>query len=351
MATTNNPMTRCPHCQSEVQPGWKACPACGERLPEVLGCTSCGAELQPGWKACPACGNRVESDQGASLNITDEQSAVPTAIREKVEEAGQEFGDDVDDPMMYLELGRTASKSGQHEKAIDSYDDAIRLDPQDAKAYKYRGSTYHDLGQYERAIQDFDEAIRLEPQHAYFYRDRGFAYHELGQLERAKEDYDEAVRLDPQIAKTEEAVALKAELEKRSVKGLQMLEPQWSKPPSNNLLQIAQCTAADVIVWIKGSNVSWADHYLVLTKDELLWIEEGFLGSKSQRHAAQHSAIRAIDREKGFMEDNVLIHSGGALPDLPTKKFEYYRMTQRKNMDILLTTLGFHEDQLKLGKS
>ena len=43
------------------------------------------------------------------------------------------------------------------------------------------------------------------------------------------------------------------------------------------------------------------------------------------------------------MDDNVLIHCGGALLN---KKFEY-PSSQRKNMDILLTTLGFHEDQLK----
>ena len=59
-------MTNCPHCKSEVQPGWKACPACGERLPEVSSCVSCGAELQQDWKACPACGNRVDSGQGTS---------------------------------------------------------------------------------------------------------------------------------------------------------------------------------------------------------------------------------------------------------------------------------------------
>ena len=67
-------MTNCPHCKSEVQPGWKACPSCGERLSEMPICNSCGAELQQGWKACPACGNRVESDQGPSLDTTDSEA-------------------------------------------------------------------------------------------------------------------------------------------------------------------------------------------------------------------------------------------------------------------------------------
>ena len=40
------------------------------------------------------------------------------------------------------------------------------LNPQDAWAY-------NNLGQYERAIQDYDEAIRLNPQVAMLYYNRG----------------------------------------------------------------------------------------------------------------------------------------------------------------------------------
>ncbi len=52
----------CPHCQASVQPGWKACPACGKTILDGSSdCTSCGAEMQPGWKACPACGRSASS--------------------------------------------------------------------------------------------------------------------------------------------------------------------------------------------------------------------------------------------------------------------------------------------------
>ena len=34
-------------------------------------CLHCKSEVQPDWKACPACGDRVGNGQDASLNITD----------------------------------------------------------------------------------------------------------------------------------------------------------------------------------------------------------------------------------------------------------------------------------------
>ena len=47
----------CPNCNEKVQPGWKACPACGDQIPAA--CPTCGASIKPNWKACPACGNHL----------------------------------------------------------------------------------------------------------------------------------------------------------------------------------------------------------------------------------------------------------------------------------------------------
>ncbi len=107
--------------------------------------------------------------------------------------------------------GMTYFEQGDDKKAIEAFDEAIRLNPQDAIAYYSRGVAHNRLGQvkrgtgagghsrYQSAIKDFDQAIRLNPQ-ADAYFNRGFAYRKLGQLERAIEDYDEAIRLNPQHA-------------------------------------------------------------------------------------------------------------------------------------------------------
>lgn len=47
----------CTQCRQEVQPGWKACPACG--TPTGAKCSGCGGDVQRGWIACPRCGQAL----------------------------------------------------------------------------------------------------------------------------------------------------------------------------------------------------------------------------------------------------------------------------------------------------
>ena len=71
------------------------------------------------------------------------------------------------------------------------------LTPTMPKAYGNRGVAYYSLGQYQRAIQDYDEAIRLKPT-AVRYTNRGVAYRLLGQYAKADADKAKACSLDSQ---------------------------------------------------------------------------------------------------------------------------------------------------------
>ena len=73
--------------------------------------------------------------------------------------------------------------------------EAATFVPEPADAFYSSGLAYYYDGQYQRAIEDWDEAIRLDPQYADAYYMRGEAYYDLGQYERAIQDYDEAIRL------------------------------------------------------------------------------------------------------------------------------------------------------------
>ena len=84
--------------------------------------------------------------------------------------------------------------------AIEGYDKAIALDPNDAVAYNNRGLAYANKGQHDRAIEDYNKAIQLNPNDALTYSARGNAYSNKGQYDRAIEDYNKAIQLDPNDA-------------------------------------------------------------------------------------------------------------------------------------------------------
>ena len=91
-------------------------------------------------------------------------------------------------------------RSSKNERTLESFTEAIRLNPEDAFAYYSRGAAYYDLGRHDLAMQDYDAVIRLDPQNGRAYTGRGATYHSFRQYERAIQDYDEAIRLDPRDA-------------------------------------------------------------------------------------------------------------------------------------------------------
>lgn len=66
-----------------------------------------------------------------------------------------------------------------------------------------RGVAWSDHGELDRALEDFDEAIRLSPQAGLAFEQRGLLWHRKGDLDRAAADYGVAIEKD-----AEDAIAL-----------------------------------------------------------------------------------------------------------------------------------------------
>ncbi|MDR2095351.1 MAG: tetratricopeptide repeat protein [Treponema sp.] len=75
--------------------------------------------------------------------------------------------------------------------------------PNDSDAYISRGNALQEKGDINGAIADYNEAIRLNPNDARFYSNRGLAYL-FKSDERAVTDFETALKLDPGNAKRQE---------------------------------------------------------------------------------------------------------------------------------------------------
>ena len=94
------------------------------------------------------------------------------------------------------------NQSADLEKQIDGCTLFLQLNPFSphvALAYGRRAEAYVHRGDLARAIADFDQAIRIDPRQARFLVGRGLAHREHGDLDSALADFSKAIEIDPAL--------------------------------------------------------------------------------------------------------------------------------------------------------
>ncbi len=94
----------------------------------------------------------------------------------------------------YKELGQTA-------KAIDAYQQALRIDPENAMAWYNIGVAYKDLGQTAKAIDAYQQSLRIDPEYSDAWSNLGVAFSATDQTAKAIEAFQQALRIDPENAR------------------------------------------------------------------------------------------------------------------------------------------------------
>lgn len=100
-----------------------------------------------------------------------------------------------------VDAGWELYKSGDYSEAIKLFNEAIELNPENARAYKSRGHAHLCLNQYKQAVQDYSKALKFNPNDSSTQHNRLVAANELfkqyfEQLDRA----DKAIALNPNDA-------------------------------------------------------------------------------------------------------------------------------------------------------
>ncbi len=109
-------------------------------------------------------------------------------------------------------LGQVETKDGKqteaqrlYKEAISDADEALRLQPEGdlyrSSFYHTRGAAKAALGNHNEAIEDFDESINLNSEKALLYYDRGLSRQAIGKTQEADADFTKAKQLDPKVDK------------------------------------------------------------------------------------------------------------------------------------------------------
>lgn len=95
----------------------------------------------------------------------------------------------------YSNRGTMRLQNGKPDQAITDFNEAIELDPGDARFFAKRGIAYRDTGDNNHALADYSEAIRLNATMAFLYELRARALSDMGQNERAVDDQEKFIAL------------------------------------------------------------------------------------------------------------------------------------------------------------
>ncbi len=95
---------------------------------------------------------------------------------------------------IYTDRGLAQFQLANYQAAMQDFSLAIRLNPQDDRAYYNRGCTCFRHGDYYNAIGNFTASLQLNPNNTQAYANRGIARHQLGYEQAAIQDLQQAAQ-------------------------------------------------------------------------------------------------------------------------------------------------------------
>ena len=96
--------------------------------------------------------------------------------------------------------GDALYNQGKYDEAIQAYDRAIEIDPEDAETWGNKGDALYNQGKYDEAILALDRVIELDPEYSMAWNNKGYAFVLQGKYEEAIQALDKAIELDPNNA-------------------------------------------------------------------------------------------------------------------------------------------------------
>ncbi|HEU5198190.1 MAG TPA: CHAT domain-containing protein [Ktedonobacterales bacterium] len=97
----------------------------------------------------------------------------------------------------WMQEGDNYYQVQRYSEALDAYEQATRLAPNDARPYKGKGDALWWLKRYEASLAAYEQAIHLDPNFGRAYYGMGLALSRLGQQAETLAAFQRATELDP----------------------------------------------------------------------------------------------------------------------------------------------------------
>lgn len=129
--------------------------------------------------------------------------------------------------------GNAYVKMGKPLLALQDYDQAIKLDPEDYDAYYNRGTCYFNIRKYKEALSDLNKAVELNPRMVEAWCNRGNCLRDMGRPDEAVSSYNKAIEISPGFSEAYLNRGIAFELMKRVADALKDYNKAIELYPSN----------------------------------------------------------------------------------------------------------------------
>jgi tetratricopeptide (TPR) repeat protein len=144
--------------------------------------------------------NRLARDGVEAAKNQDWEKAVE--LLKKANSLDKKYGDELS--AVYQQRGYAAASDQRYSEAINDYDEALKLTPQNSRIYEQRAAVEMKIQDYEKALADYSELIKQKPDEIRYLNYRAYIYELKDDLQNSTADNDKILKLDPnnQDAKT-----------------------------------------------------------------------------------------------------------------------------------------------------
>lgn len=108
----------------------------------------------------------------------------------------------------HYNLGVDFANREEFDRAIEEFNETLRLKPRHARALGSLGKALHEQGKTEGAIEYYTEALKIRAKMPKVHRWLGLALGEVGRTDEAAKHFSEALRFDPHSAKAHSALGM-----------------------------------------------------------------------------------------------------------------------------------------------
>jgi len=97
----------------------------------------------------------------------------------------------------WMGLGTVLHDLGRYREEVEAYDEALKLRPRSVEAWINKGAALHALQDYAGALACCEKVLALRPEHAAAWNNKGAALLRLGRMEEAARCFQEALHFRP----------------------------------------------------------------------------------------------------------------------------------------------------------